>query len=318
MAHRVRHRDNGQSALGVHLPAFLRTAFAAALVGINTLIHTPILLLAVLLKALVPIVSLRKSLSSSLTGIAESWASVNTYLLGALTPTKVEIHGAPALRRDGRYLVLCNHRSWCDIPVLLTFFNRRAPFLRFFLKQELIWVPVLGLAWWALDYPFMKRHSRAQLARNPALRTQDLDATRAACAKFADIPVSIMNFVEGTRFTPAKHAKQSPPYRHLLRPRAGGVAAVLDAMAGNLQSVLDVTLIYRDPEPSLAALLAGRLTRIELHVTERAVPDDLAAGGDYEADSHYRARCQRWVNGLWAEKDALIAERLTAPDEPAP
>lgn len=300
------------------MPAFLRIAFAATLVGINTLIHVPILLLAVLFKVLLPTASLRRAFSITLTRLPESWSAINTTLIRALTPTRVEVHGAPELRRDGRYLVLCNHRSWCDIPVLLTFFNRRVPFLRFFLKQELIWVPVLGLAWWALDYPFMKRHSRAQLARNPKLRMQDLDATRAACAKFADIPVSIMNFVEGTRYTPAKHAKQSPPYQHLLRPRAGGVAAVLDAMAGNLQSVLDVTLIYRDPEPSLAALLAGRLTRIELHVTERAVPDDLAAGGDYEADSHYRARCQRWVNGLWAEKDALIAERLTAPDEPAP
>lgn len=298
------------------MPAFLRIAFAAVLVGINTLIHTPILLLAVLLKALLPIASLRRSLSVSLTGIAESWAGINTFLIGALTPTRIEIHGEPALRRDGRYLVLSNHRSWCDIPVLLILFNRRVPFLRFFLKQELIWVPVLGLAWWALDYPFMKRHSRAQLARNPALRTQDLDATRAACAKFADMPVSIMNFVEGTRFTPAKHAKQSPPYQHLLRPRAGGVAAVLDAMAGNLQSVLDVTLIYRDPEPSLAGLLAGRMTCIELHVTERAVPDDLASGGDYEADSHYRSRCQRWINGLWAEKDALMAERLATPAGP--
>ncbi len=296
------------------MPAFLRIAFAATLVGINTLIHTPILLFAVLLKALLPVPPLRKALSACLTGIAESWAAVNTFLIGALTPTQVEVHGTPALRRDGRYLVLCNHRSWCDIPVLMTLFNRRVPLLRFFLKQELIWVPVLGLAWWALDYPFMKRHSRAELARNPALRTQDLDATRAACAKFADMPVSIMNFVEGTRFTEAKHARQSPPYRHLLRPRAGGVAAVLDAMAGKLQSVLDVTLVYRDPQPTLAALLAGRLRRIEMHVTERTVPDDLASGGDYEADSHYRARCQRWINALWAEKDALIAARLAAPD----
>lgn len=295
------------------MPAFIRIAFAATLVGINTLIHTPILLLAVLLKALLPTASLRQRLSTSLVGIAESWAAVNTFLIGVLTPARIELHGAPELRRDGRYLVLCNHRSWCDIPVLLTYFNRKAPFPRFFLKQQLFWVPVLGLAWWALDYPFMKRHSRAKLARNPTLRTQDLDATRAACAKFANIPVSIMNFVEGTRYTEEKHAKQSPPYRHLLRPRAGGIAAVLDAMGDKLQSVLDVTVIYRDPEPSLAALVAGRLHRIEVHVTERQVPDDLASGGDYEADSHFRSRCQRWINSLWAEKDALIAERLSAP-----
>ncbi|MCX7555731.1 acyltransferase [Xanthomonadaceae bacterium JHOS43] len=295
--------------------AFLRIVLAASLVSLNTLVHVPILFAATLLKLLVPWVPLRDRLSSWLARIAESWIAVNSTMIGWFTPTRIEVHNAASLDPHGRYLVLCNHRSWCDIPVLQSALNRRAPLLRFFLKQELIWVPLLGPAWWALDFPFMRRHSRAKLMRNPALRTQDLDATRAACAKFANIPVSIMNFVEGTRFTDEKHAKQSPPYRHLLRPRAGGVAAVLDAMAGNLQSVLDVTLIYRDPEPSLAALLAGRLRRIELHVVARAIPEDLASGGDYEADSHYRARCQRWINALWAEKDALIATRMATPAE---
>jgi 1-acyl-sn-glycerol-3-phosphate acyltransferase len=41
--------------------------------------------------------------------------------------------------------------------VLQRIFHGRIPFLKFFLKQELIWVPVIGLAWWALDFPFMKR-----------------------------------------------------------------------------------------------------------------------------------------------------------------
>ncbi len=306
--------SNFNQPQGPALLRYLRTAFAATLVGINTLIQTPVLFVFMLLKLMIPFASARRVLTSILTAIAESWITVNTALMNLFTPTQIELHGSPQLDPSGRYLVLCNHRSWVDIPILQAAFNRRIPLLRFFLKQELIWVPVLGLAWWALDFPFMKRHSRAKLMRNPALRTQDLEATRRACDKFATTPVSIMNFVEGTRFTEAKHAKQSAPYTHLLRPRAGGVAAVLDAMGDKLQAVLDVTLVYCDTKPSLAALLSGQLRKIEVHVTERLVPVELNGGGDYEADRHYRSHCQRWINGLWSEKDALIASRLALRD----
>ena len=302
-------RPNGPALL-----LYLRIAFAATLVGLNTLIHTPVLFFFMLLKLAIPIAGARRLLTDALTAIAESWITVNSTLLDLFTPTRIELHGTPRLDPRGRYLVLCNHRSWCDIPVLQAVFNRRIPLLRFFLKQQLIWVPVLGLAWWALDFPFMRRHSRAKLMRNPQLRAQDLEATRRACEKFATTPVSIMNFIEGTRFTEEKHAKQSTPYRHLLRPRAGGVAAVLDAMGDKLQAVLDVTLVYCDPRPSMAALLSGQLRKIEVHVTERTVPAELVQGGDYEADKHYRSRCQRWINELWAEKDALIASRLAGLD----
>ncbi len=292
------------------MPAFLRIAFSASLVCLNTLLHTPVLFAITLVKLVTPWRSLRTRLTGVLTGIAESWIAVNSALIAWLTPTHIELHGDPQLDPQGRYLVLCNHRSWCDIPVLQSVFNRRIPLLRFFLKQQLRWVPILGLAWWALDFPFMQRHSRAKLLRNPKLRTQDLEATRKACEKFASIPVSIMNFVEGTRFTPAKHQQQKPPFQYLLRPRAGGVGAVLDAMGDKLQSILDVTLVYCDPRPSMSALLAGRLRRIEVHVRSIPIPADLMNGGDYEADGHYRSRCQRWINELWASKDALLAARI--------
>ncbi len=295
--------------------ASLRIAFAATLVGLNTIIHTlPLLCLAVLKLAL-PLPGWRRGVSRLLTRMAESWISVNSMLIRHLTPARIRLVSEFTPSPQGRYLVLCNHRSWCDIPMLQAAFNRRIPLLRFFLKQELVWVPVLGLAWWALDFPFMRRHSRAKLQRDPNLRGKDLEATRRACAKFEAQPVSIMNFVEGTRFTEAKHAARASPYRYLLRPRAGGVGAVLDAMAGKIDAVLDVTLIYLDPEPSLAALLAGRLRRAEVHVRERRVPDDLAAGGDYEGDPGYRVRCQRWINDLWVEKDALIGARRQEVEE---
>lgn len=290
------------------MTAFVRIAFAFTLVASNTLLQGTALLVLALVKLLLPFAAVRDALSKVLVKLAESWMAVNTWLILRLTPTTIELHTAATLHREGWYLVLCNHASWVDIPVLQAVTNRRIPALKFFLKRELIYVPILGLAWWALDFPFMKRHSRAAVEKNPALRGQDLEATRRACERYKRLPVSVMNFVEGTRFTAAKRDAQNSPYGNLLKPRAGGVAAVLDAMGGSLRSVLDVGIVYPGPTPpTMLDLLAGRIGKVEVHIVERPIPD--LGSGDYENDAQYRARCQQWINALWAEKDALIASR---------
>jgi 1-acyl-sn-glycerol-3-phosphate acyltransferase len=200
-----------------------------------------------------------------------------------------------------------------DIPVLQKLLNRRVPFLRFFLKSQLIWVPLLGPAWWALDFPFMKRYSRETLAKHPELQGKDREATRRACAKFRQLPVSVMNFVEGTRFTPAKHDAQGSPYRHLLRPRAGGVAFVLDAMGEGLQTILEIAIVYPGGPCSLSDLIAGRLREVRVSLRQRPIEPGLR--GDYERDAAFRQRFQAWINALWDEHDARIG-RLLAGQEP--
>lgn len=283
----------------------LRALLASVLIALNIVVHvTPLLLLA-LLKLVVPITGFRRAASRWLVVIAESWIGVNSALVGLLGGTTIHVEVPQGLRHDGRYLVLANHQSWVDIPVLQSVFNRRIPFLRFFLKQELIWVPVMGLAWWALDFPFMKRTSKSQLARRPDLRGSDVAATRRACQKFRDIPVSVMNFVEGTRFTPQKHARQQPPFRNLLKPRAGGIALVLESMGAMLDAAIDVSIFYPQGRPTLGDLVCGRVrdVRVDVHVV--AIPPDLT-GGDYENDPAFRKRVQAWVNQRWTAKDAAI------------
>jgi len=213
--------------------------------------------------------------------------------------------------------VLANHQSWVDILVLQKVFNRRIPLLRFFLKRQLVWVPLLGLAWWALDFPFMGRYTKQQIARNPELAGRDIEATRRACAKFREIPVAIMNFVEGTRFTPAKHGRQQSPYRHLLKPKSGGVAFVLDAMGDGLHGILDVTIAYPAGRPSMVDLIGNRIPEVRVQVRQRPIPAALI-GGNYQDDRAFRARFQQWMNGLWEEKDrdidAMLAPAVSAAD----
>jgi 1-acyl-sn-glycerol-3-phosphate acyltransferase len=291
------------------LPLPLRVPLALLLVALNTVSHTSVLFVAALIKFLVPVAGFRRLMSRGLVWLAESWIGVNSALIRHLTPTRIIVEGAAALRHEGWYLVISNHQSWVDIPVLQAAFNRRMPFFKFFLKQQLIWVPFLGLAWWALDFPFMRRYDRATLERRPELRGRDRAETRLACERFRHIPVSVMNFVEGTRYTPAKHAAQQSPFRHLLKPRSGGIAFVVDAMGDMLQSLVDITLVYPAGKPSVMDLFAGRIPAVRVLVRERPLPPELL-GGDYDNDAAYRERFQRWLNGIWEEKDALISATL--------
>jgi 1-acyl-sn-glycerol-3-phosphate acyltransferase len=288
------------------LPIFIRLPLALLLVALNVLVHATVLLILAAIKALVPIASFRIRISRVLVLIAEQWIAVNGVLFALFTRTRWRVDGIEGLHRGGWYLVLSNHQSWVDIPVLQKTFNRRIPFLKFFLKQQLMWVPVLGLAWWALDFPFMRRYSKEQLEQHPEWRGKDKEATRKACERFRHLPVSVMNFVEGTRFTPAKHAKQESPYTNLLRPRAGGVAFVLETMGDMLQSIIDVTIVYPNGQPTLIDMLSNRVSEIRVQVRQLPIPKEFV-GGDYENDAEFRARFQNWMSALWAEKDALIA-----------
>jgi 1-acyl-sn-glycerol-3-phosphate acyltransferase len=293
------------------LPAPLVGAIAAVLLALNCLFWVPILLVFAALKLVIPIDAVRRQLAPVLLFIAEAWISCNSAWMALTQRTSWDVRGVAELDYRSWYLVNCNHQSWVDILVLQHLFNRRIPLLKFFLKQQLIWVPVMGLAWWALDFPFMRRHSEEYLKKHPEMRARDQETTRRACEKFALIPTSVMNFLEGTRFTPAKHARQQSPYRHLLKPKAGGIALALNAMGDKFRSILDVTIVYPDGAPTFWHFLCGRVKRIVVRVQTLPVPGDLAAG-DYAGDPAIREAFQKWVQQLWLAKDAQIAGLLDA------
>lgn len=289
-------------------PTAVRVAVGSAtflLFAANTLFWCSLLYLVTFLKLVVPVPPWRRLASRLLVWIGESWIAVNTFGLRLTQPTRHDVRGLEGLRRDVSYLVVSNHQSWVDIPVLQGVFLRKIPFLRFFLKQQLIRVPVLGLAWWALDFPFMKRHSREALERNPELRHEDLAATRRACERFRNAPASILNFVEGTRFTPAKHARSGSPFRHLLPPKAGGLAFAASAMGPQLAGIVDVTIVYPDGSPTFWDLISLGLPEVVVRVRERPVPKEWFTG-DYAEDAAFREGVQEWVRLLFAEKDATI------------
>jgi 1-acyl-sn-glycerol-3-phosphate acyltransferase len=289
--------------------ATLRGILTLVLMGLNLLFWIIPLYLVALLR-LLPVPRMRVACAQALVRIAQSWIAGNNLIFRLTQDIHWDVEGVAELPSRDWYLVVCNHQSWVDILALQGVFNRRIPLLKFFLKRQLIRVPLLGWAWWALDFPFMQRHSREYLERHPEARGQDLEATRRACEHFRHKPTSVMNFVEGTRFTAEKHDAQDSPYRHLLKPRAGGIAFVLSAMGDILHRLLDVTIVYPDGAPSFWDLCCGRLRKVVVRVQVREIPA-WTTQGDYQDDAAFRARLQAWLGEMWAAKDAEI-ERLQA------
>jgi 1-acyl-sn-glycerol-3-phosphate acyltransferase len=284
----------------------VRGSLSLILYILNTVFWCIPLFVLVAAKAAVPLESWMRRCSQLLNAIAENWIWINNLNQKLVGNTRWDVRGMETLERSDWYLVLANHQSWVDILVLQRIFHRKIPFLKFFIKKELFWFPILGQAWWAMDFPFVKRYSKSYLQKKPHLKGKDIEITRKACAKFKKIPVSIMNFVEGTRFTNEKHRRQQSPYAHLLKPKAGGIAFVLGALGEQIHQVLDVTIVYPDGVTNFWALLCGKIRKIKVRVRSLPVSSELL--GDYVNDGHFRLGMQRWLNNLWEEKDRHIEE----------
>ncbi|HHL32623.1 MAG TPA: acyltransferase, partial [Oceanospirillales bacterium] len=266
----------------------------------------PILIVFSIVKLLLPITAMQNILSRFLVWIAENWIWINTASHEWVHGNKVTVTGLQQLDRDDWYLVISNHCAAADIPILQNVFHKRIPFLKFFLKKELIWVPLLGIAWWALDFPFMRRFTAEYLAKNPHMKGKDLEVTRKACEKFKHFPISVLNFVEGTRFTQAKHDKQHSKFKHLLKPKSGGIGFVLGSMGAQMTYLLQVSIKYTPKPPSAWEYLAGGYDKVEINIKKVKIPEHLK-NKNYITDLPYRKDLQLWLNELWQDVDERLA-----------
>jgi 1-acyl-sn-glycerol-3-phosphate acyltransferase len=287
------------------LPGPVLGWFSLLVIAVNTVFWSSLLLIVALCKWAIPSKDWRTFCLKLLNAIGQNWIMCNNWGLRFTKKIDWDVEGIDTLKPNAWYLVLANHRTWVDIVVLQKVFHRKIPFLKFFLKKELIWVPVLGIVWWVLDFPFMRRSSSVQ---------KDFETARNACEKFKAVPVSVMNFIEGTRFTEEKREKQLSPFKNLLKPKAGGMAIVLDSMGEQLHSILDVTIVYPGGAQGMWAFLCCRSMTVKVRVKELAVTKELL--GDYLGDKEFRSIFINWLNNLWAEKDLLIETLLRLPASP--
>lgn len=293
------------------MPGPLRALILGLLLLANVILWGGLILLLTPVK-LVTAGEPRRRMILLLAWLAERWVKGNNDIFDLMLPTEWDIAGADDLRRDGHYLIISNHVSWVDIFVLFRVFQGKAPFIRFFLKHAILYSPIVGQACWALEFPFMRRYSPEYLKKHPEKRGKDLETTRVACQRYRDVPVSVLNFVEGTRFSREKLEDQRSPYKHLLRPRVGGISFVLASLGEQLDAVMDVTVVYPGYETTLYDFVSGGIPRIAVRARRLDVPEEFYSNAATEAGP-VRDDLKRWIEEVWREKDLLIDGIVQSP-----
>ncbi|PJG58101.1 acyltransferase [Aeromonas cavernicola] len=287
------------------LPGPVVLLISTSLTILFTALCASLILAVSLVKLLLPLPTVGRACSRLNNRLMRLWLAGNALVIHLTTHIDWQIEDDTQLRQDGWYLIISNHLSWTDIVVLGHLFRDRLPVPKFFMKYELIYIPLLGFACWGLDMPFMRRYSRAFLLRNPHLRGKDIETTRAACEKFRDMPTTVINFVEGTRFTPAKRDAAHSHYHHLMPPKAAGLAFTLAAMGDQFDSLINVTIRYPDNQQTpFKDFLMGRMKRIQVRIEALPVADALV--GDYFNDKQFKRGFQGWLNQRWQEKDEVL------------
>lgn len=281
----------------------------AILALIALFISTVLCFIPMLILGLFKLIPIPRSQLLCLKGVDQIvtlWCGINNYFISTALKIKLNLTGSEYLKPKEWYLVVANHQTWLDIVILQYTLNRKIPALKFFVKDQLKWVPLMGFAWWAMGCAFMKRHSKEWLAKNPHKKGKDLLATQKAVEGFKKKPVSIMTFVEGTRFTPEKKEQQNSPYQHLLKPKAGGISFIIGAMGQQITHLLDVTIIYPDKNPSLWDFLCRRIESVTVAIRSVPIPSQFTSDA-LITDEQTQAEFRTWLNNHWNEKDSFIA-----------
>lgn len=288
------------------LPSFLIGIIATILFFINMLFFPVLTIIAGIICRLIPFASWRKNMRFFINEyLVISWMQINNFIIWLTALIKWDVSGTGVLSKKDKYFLICNHQSWVDILILQKIFGMQIPLLTFFMKKQLLWMlPFAGWACWALEFPFMQRPSKTYLKKHPEKKGYDIEATKRFCQRFKGQPITVISFIESTRFTPEKKHKQHSPYKHLLKPRASTPAFVLASMGEVLKHIINVTIIYPDGKKGLWDFVSGKIKKII--VRYEVLPIDPKLHGDYENDREFRVRFQEWLNQLWQEKDQLI------------
>ena len=281
------------------LPNWLNGLIVGCVLFANLIIFGALVLTLGLIKLVLPIPVVSKLLH----GAYKGWCKGNRLGLWlGCNDIKVNISGE--VNANSWYLLISNHISWLDIAVLSSLNALPAP--KFFLKDELKYVPFIGTGAWAMGMPFMKRVTKAQLAKNPNLKGLDVERTKRSCRNFRHHPTTIVNFVEGTRFTAQKHQHQQSPFQHLLKPKAGGTAFALEVLNEQFDAMLNTSLVYSGQSDHVCRnILKGELESI--HITIEVMPINTQMIGSYQTDQVFRAEFQQYLNNLWTIKDKQLS-----------
>ena len=258
-------------------------------------------------RAIFPFKSLKIKLSKISNTIGEYTVYGLKIIMKIMHRDSMQVFDDNEFDKNQWYMALSNHQSWADIFILLVAAHKRIPLLKFFMKKELAWIPFVFLANKTLNMPFVNRHTKKQLEKNPNLRFKDYENTLLACKRFQRSPSTIFSYAEGTRNNSTKHKDQNSPYKNLLIPRVGGIATALSAMP-NIDVLVDYSVVYKTNKRGAWAFLKGDMRDVKVSVKKYNIPENLK-NKNYSTDEEYRKNFKIWIEEIWEEKDKEI-ERL--------
>ena len=204
------------------------------------------------------------------------------------------------------YLAMSNHQSWADIFILLAAGHKRMPLLKFFMKKELKWIPIIYLVHKTIDMPFLNRHSKKQIQKNPALKKLDYENAEKAAKRFSRNPSTAFSFAEGTRFTDEKHLAQDSPYQNFLTPKIGALAIALKGMP-QVNELVDFTVVYSSNKRSTWNFLCGEMNHARVKAIAYKIPRSLK-DKTFEQEEEYRAEFKNFVEDIWQKKQEKLAK----------
>jgi 1-acyl-sn-glycerol-3-phosphate acyltransferase len=205
----------------------------------------------------------------------------------------VEIIVQGQLPQTPTLIVVCNHQSWFDIPILHHVITGQGPIVKFLIKRQLIWVPVIGWMCWAFNFPRLRR------GQGSGSKKQDFAAIESASASMVHEPGALLIFAEGTRFTEEKRLRQKSPYTQLLKPKPGGLKIAMQNIEPDTP-VVDLTIFYEGGDTNFWRCLHRSTKTIRVVIT----PHVAAEITDPRV----------WLEDRWQEKEAgLITEGRHQP-----
>ena len=165
------------------------------------------------------------------------------------------------------------------------------------MKKELKWIPIIYLVHKTIDMPFLNRHSKKQIQKNPALKKLDYENAEKAAKRFTRNPSTAFSFAEGTRFTNEKHLAQDSPYPNFLTPKIGALAIALKGMP-QVNELVDFTVVYSSNKRSTWNFLCGEMSHARVEVTAYKIPSSLK-DKTFEQEEEYRAEFKNFVEDIW-------------------
>lgn len=302
---------NEDSNMLAFLPSPVLLLLNCILIPLNCIvIATPIMILG-LIRILIPLSLIANLCEQCNFWLYRIWVFDNAMILKLTNNIKWHISGDKIPKIKKSCVVISNHLSWADIIILCCVYRGRIPTTKFFMKHSLIYIPFVGLACYALGMPFLRRYSREKLLKDPKLRNADIESTKKACRRLATNPSSLINFVEGTRFTPVKAKLARSQYQNLMPPKAASVAIALGEIGKDIDYVFNTTLVYphnRYPSKPFIDLLKGKLKDVYADIELVKVTPEIS--GDYLGDKAYKHQFTMHLRDVWQEKDEKITKIL--------